>query len=74
MVLIAAEVSEVLRQPDQHRAVGSGSADELDGYARELMRLPFRFEVRSPAALRTTLVRLVRGLSRQLDKGTRKNK
>ncbi|HSJ96764.1 MAG TPA: YafY family protein, partial [Myxococcota bacterium] len=28
-----------------------GSADELDWYARELLRLPFRFEVRSPPEL-----------------------
>jgi predicted DNA-binding transcriptional regulator YafY len=35
-----------------------GSADELDWYARELMRLPFRFEVRTPAALRQSLARI----------------
>jgi predicted DNA-binding transcriptional regulator YafY len=35
-----------------------GSADELDWYARELMRLPFRFEVRTPVALRSMLARL----------------
>ena len=35
-----------------------GSVDELDWYARELMRLPFTFEVRGPAALRTTIARL----------------
>lgn len=42
-----------------------GSADELEWYARELMRLPFRFEVRSPAALRTTIGRLARTLAEQ---------
>jgi predicted DNA-binding transcriptional regulator YafY len=42
-----------------------GSADELDWYARELMRLPFKFEVRSPAALRTELGRLARELAEQ---------
>ncbi|HXZ47888.1 MAG TPA: YafY family protein [Usitatibacter sp.] len=35
-----------------------GSADDLEWCARELMRLPFRFEVRAPAALRETLARL----------------
>jgi len=42
-----------------------GSVDELDWYARELMRLPFRFEVRSPAALRKTLGRLAGELAAQ---------
>jgi predicted DNA-binding transcriptional regulator YafY len=42
-----------------------GSADELDWYARELMRLPFRFEVRSPVALRTMLAKLASGLATQ---------
>jgi predicted DNA-binding transcriptional regulator YafY len=41
----------------------TGSADELDWYARELMRLPFRFEVREPAALRTMLGKLSRELA-----------
>jgi predicted DNA-binding transcriptional regulator YafY len=35
-----------------------GSADDLDWYARELMRLPFRFEVRKPVELRATIARL----------------
>jgi len=35
-----------------------GFAEELDWYARELMRLPFRFEIRAPVALRSTLRRL----------------
>ena len=30
-------------------------ADDLDWFARELMRLPFRFEARQPVALRTAL-------------------
>jgi predicted DNA-binding transcriptional regulator YafY len=42
-----------------------GSADELDWYARELMRLPFRFDVRSPRALRHTLAKLARELAEQ---------
>jgi predicted DNA-binding transcriptional regulator YafY len=40
-----------------------GSADDLDWYARELMRLPFPFEVRTPATLRTTLASLARVLA-----------
>jgi predicted DNA-binding transcriptional regulator YafY len=40
-----------------------GYCDELDWYARELMRLPFRFEVRAPAELRSTLARLSRELA-----------
>ena len=40
-----------------------GSADELDWYARELMRLPFKFDVREPAALRTMLGRLAKELA-----------
>src|SRR6185437_9722441 len=35
-----------------------GSADDLEWYARELMRLPFRFEARAPAELRRTLAKL----------------
>ena len=31
-------------------------ADDLDGYARQLARLPFAFEEREPAALRGALV------------------
>jgi predicted DNA-binding transcriptional regulator YafY len=42
-----------------------GSADELDWYARELMRLPFRFEVRKPEELRKMLARLARELVQQ---------
>jgi predicted DNA-binding transcriptional regulator YafY len=42
-----------------------GSADELDWYARELMRLPFRFEVREPASLREMLGQLAKELARQ---------
>jgi predicted DNA-binding transcriptional regulator YafY len=35
-----------------------GSADELDWYARELMRLPFPFDIRAPQPLRTMVRRL----------------
>jgi predicted DNA-binding transcriptional regulator YafY len=40
-----------------------GSVDELDWYARELMRLPFRFEVRAPDALRAMLGALAREMA-----------
>ena len=40
-----------------------GSADEIDWYARELMRLPFRFEVRTRAALGPMLAKLARELA-----------
>ena len=43
----------------------TGSADELDWYACEPMRLPFRFEVRAPTALRHALARLARELVAQ---------
>jgi predicted DNA-binding transcriptional regulator YafY len=42
-----------------------GSADELEWYARELMRLPFRFEIRAPVELRTVLAKLARELAEQ---------
>jgi predicted DNA-binding transcriptional regulator YafY len=35
-----------------------GFCDELDWYARELMRLPFVFEIRAPVELRSSLSRL----------------
>lgn len=40
-----------------------GSADELDWYARELMRLPFAFDVSAPAELRTMIAKLARDLA-----------
>ena len=43
----------------------NGSADELEWYARELMRLPFRFEVRKPVELRAILARRSRELASQ---------
>ena len=45
-----------------------GSADDLDWYARELIRLPFRFEVRSPEALREAVARIGRELVDQFSK------
>jgi predicted DNA-binding transcriptional regulator YafY len=41
-----------------------GSVDELDWFARELIRLPFAFEVRKPAALRQEVVRIAKELAR----------
>jgi predicted DNA-binding transcriptional regulator YafY len=64
------ELAPVLGVPEATAAgvVVKGSADELDWYARELMRLPFAFEVRTPAALRTTLARLARELLERFPK------
>ena len=42
-----------------------GYCDELDWYARELMRLSFRFEVRAPVELRSSLGRLAAELAQQ---------
>jgi predicted DNA-binding transcriptional regulator YafY len=42
-----------------------GYCEEPEWYARELMRLPFRFDVRTPADLRTALGRLARELSQR---------
>jgi len=42
-----------------------GSADDLEWYARELMRLPFRFDARAPAELRRTLAKLASGIAAQ---------
>ncbi len=42
-----------------------GSADELDWYARELMRLPFPFVVRAPERLRQTVAALCEALARE---------
>ena len=60
------EITEVLgiasETPDG--VVVHGSADEeLDWYARELMRLPFAFEIRAPAELRRALARLAAELA-----------
>lgn len=51
--------------PEAGGCLLKGSVDELDWYARELMRLPFRFEVRAPEALRRTLGRLAAELVQQ---------
>ena len=54
------ECSETLGVPEacDGGVLLKGSADELDWYARELMRLPFPFDVRAPQPLRTTLRKL----------------
>jgi predicted DNA-binding transcriptional regulator YafY len=46
----------------------TGSADDLEWYARELIRMPFRFEVRSPDSLRETLAKLGQALASQFSK------
>ncbi len=45
--------------------VVKGFCDELDWYARELMRLPFRFEVRAPVDLRAMLGKLAGELAQR---------
>jgi hypothetical protein len=50
-------------QPCKGGVLLRGSADELDWYARELMRLPFPFEVRSPPELRVMVAALARRLA-----------
>jgi predicted DNA-binding transcriptional regulator YafY len=54
------EIVDALGLPEECEGgvVLRGSVDELEWYARELMRLPFAFEVRAPATLRATLARL----------------
>lgn len=54
------EVTETLGVPEEcpGGVLLKGSADELDWYARELMRLPFRFEIRKPKELGKTLAQL----------------
>jgi predicted DNA-binding transcriptional regulator YafY len=47
-----------------------GYCDELEWYARELMRLPFRFEVRAPAELGTTVGRIARELAERFEMGS----
>ena len=42
-----------------------GSVDELDWYARELMRLPFRFEVVTPRSLRQVIAKIAKELAEQ---------
>jgi predicted DNA-binding transcriptional regulator YafY len=42
-----------------------GYCDELEWYARELMRLPFDFEVRKPDELKATLARLAGVIARR---------
>ena len=62
---VTCELAPVLGVPEPQGAgvLLKGSVDDLEWYARELMRLPFRFEVRTPGSLRTTLARLARELA-----------
>lgn len=49
-----------------------GSADDLDWYARELMRLPFRFEVRKPVELSAMLAKLAAELVERFAQGPKR--
>jgi predicted DNA-binding transcriptional regulator YafY len=64
------ELAPVLGIPETTAAgvVVKGSADDLDWYAGELMRLPFAFEVRAPVALRTTIAKRARALVERFGK------
>jgi predicted DNA-binding transcriptional regulator YafY len=60
------EISETLGIPSEtaEGVVVNGSADEqLEWYARELMRLPFAFEIRAPAELRQVLAKIAAELA-----------
>jgi predicted DNA-binding transcriptional regulator YafY len=61
------ELTPTLGLPEQiaEGILVRGSADELDWYARELMRLPFAFEVRSPVELKRMLAKLAGDIARQ---------
>ena len=61
------EVPPVLgvMEPVRRRVLLKGSTDDLDWYARELMRLPFTFDVQAPQALAAALGRLAGALARQ---------
>ena len=52
-------------EADGDGVVVRGYCDELDWYARELLRLPFRFEVRAPVELRQAVGRIARELAAQ---------
>jgi predicted DNA-binding transcriptional regulator YafY len=64
---VDAELPSVLGIPEAREAgvLLRGSADDLEWYARELMRLPFRFDVRAPVELRRTLARLASEIAAQ---------
>jgi predicted DNA-binding transcriptional regulator YafY len=51
-------------EPDDDGVLLAAQADDLDWFARELSRLPFEFEIRGPAALRTALDRCAERLRR----------
>ena len=57
-----------LLEPEGDGLKLTGSYDEIDWYARELLRLPFRFEVRKPEALRGEIARIARELLDQFSK------
>jgi len=55
-------------EPDGDGMKLTGSFDEIDWYARELMRLPYRFEVRSPDALRVEIATIAGEIAERLSK------
>ncbi len=61
------ELTATLGLPEQVEGgiLVRGSADDLDWYARELMRLPFAFEVRAPVELKRTLAKIAGEIARQ---------
>jgi predicted DNA-binding transcriptional regulator YafY len=61
------ELTPTLGLPEQVEGgiLVRGSADELDWYARELMRLPFPFEVRAPVELKRALAKIAGEIARQ---------
>ncbi len=61
------ELTATLGLPEQAEGgiLVRGSADDLEWYARELMRLPFAFEVRAPVELKRTLAKIAGEIARQ---------
>lgn len=60
---LSAEMGIMQALPDAHsRTLLKSQVDDLNWFARELSRLPFRFEIRKPQALRTALARHVQQL------------
>ncbi len=58
-----------LPEPCEGGVLLRGSADDLEWCARELMRLPFRFDVRSPVELRRAVARIAGAIARQHAEG-----
>jgi hypothetical protein len=54
-----------LPEPCPEGVLLRGSADDLEWCARELMRLPFRFDVRAPVALREAVAKIAGDIARR---------